>query len=206
MAAETVPVWLGHGASGGPETMEPYLRGLRSRGLDARALRLPKGSAERAMPALREQVGEELSRSGLGGHSFGGRVASMVAAEQAPAALVLLSYPLHRPGHPEELRVDHWPRITCPALVLSGDRDPFARIDLLRTAVGSLASAEGSSYMTASAMVWCAGPTTSVTESPHSRPGRCRRRSRMRTLSAAAERFASRYGGPRCRRRCVKRR
>lgn len=142
MAAEPVTVWLGHGASGGPETMEPYLRGLRSHGIHARSLRLPKGSAERAMPALREQVGDELLRSVIGGHSFGGRVASMVAAEQAPTALLLLSYPLHRPGHPEELRVDHWPRITCPVLLLSGDRDPFARIDLLRTAVRSLATAE----------------------------------------------------------------
>jgi predicted alpha/beta-hydrolase family hydrolase len=142
MAAELVTVWLGHGASGGPETMEPYLLGLRSHGIDARSLRLPKGSAERAMPALRKQVGDALPGSVIGGHSFGGRVASMVAAEQAPTALVLLSYPLHRPGHPEELRVDHWPRITCPVLLLSGDRDPFARIDLLRAAVRPLATAE----------------------------------------------------------------
>src|SRR5207245_3184557 len=62
-------------------------------------------------------------------------VASMVAAETAPAGLVLLSYPLHRPGHPEELRVEHWSRIRCPVLVLSGDRDQFARADLLEEAV-----------------------------------------------------------------------
>jgi uncharacterized protein len=48
---------------------------------------------------------------------------------------VLLSYPLHRPGHPEELRVEHWSRIRCPVLVLSGDRDQFARADLLEEAV-----------------------------------------------------------------------
>ena len=135
-------VWLGHGASGGPETMQPYIRGLRSLGIDARALRLPRGAAERAMMPLREQVGADLSAAVIGGHSFGGRVASMVAAETAPAGLVLLSYPLHRPGHPEELRASHWSRIACPVLVLSGDRDQFARADLLREAVKQLPRAE----------------------------------------------------------------
>ena len=130
-----VKVWLGHGASGGPETMRPYVQQLRRRGIDAHALRLPRGNAERAMGPLRDQVGDRLSDAVIGGHSFGGRVASMVAAETAPAGLVLLSYPLHRPGHPEELRVEHWSRIRCPVLVLSGDRDQFARADLLDEAV-----------------------------------------------------------------------
>jgi predicted alpha/beta-hydrolase family hydrolase len=135
-------VWLGHGASGGPETMQPYIRRLRSLGVDAQALRLPRGAAERAMTPLREQVGGDLSATVLGGHSFGGRVASMVAAETAPAGLVLLSYPLHRPGHPEELRASHWSRIACPVLLLSGDRDQFAREELLREAVEQLPRAE----------------------------------------------------------------
>jgi predicted alpha/beta-hydrolase family hydrolase len=135
-------VWLGHGASGGPETMQPYIRRLRSLGVDAQALRLPRGAAERAMTPLREQVGGDLSATVLGGHSFGGRVASMVAAETAPAGLVLLSYPLHRPGHPEELRASHWSRIACPVLLLSGDRDQFAREELLREAVERLPRAE----------------------------------------------------------------
>ena len=135
-------VWLGHGASGGPETMQPYISRLRSLGVDAQALRLPRGAAERAMTPLREQVGADLSAAVIGGHSFGGRVASMVAAETAPAGLVLLSYPLHRPGHPEELRVSHWSRIACRVLVVSGDRDQFARADLLRESVKQLPRAE----------------------------------------------------------------
>jgi predicted alpha/beta-hydrolase family hydrolase len=94
------------------------------------------------MAPLRDQVGAELPRAVIGGHSFGGRVASMVAAETPPAGLVLLSYPLHRPGHPEELRVEHWPAIACPVLVLSGDRDQFARRDLLAESVGLLKRAE----------------------------------------------------------------
>jgi uncharacterized protein len=66
----------------------------------------------------------------------------MAATEVRYAALVLLSYPLHRPGHPEDLRIEHWPRITCPVLMLSGESDPFARIDLLRASVGRLPRAE----------------------------------------------------------------
>ena len=54
-------VWLGHGASGGPETMQPYISRLRSLGVDAQALRLPRGAAERAMTPLREQVGDDVA-------------------------------------------------------------------------------------------------------------------------------------------------
>ena len=53
------------------------------------------------MEAYRAQVRGELSAAIIGGHSFGGRVASLVAAQEAPRGLVLLSYPLHRPGHQE---------------------------------------------------------------------------------------------------------
>jgi predicted alpha/beta-hydrolase family hydrolase len=122
--------------------MQPYLDRLRERGVNASALRLPRGAAARAMRSLRDQVGTELTRSVIGGHSYGGRVASMVAAETPPAGLVLLSYPLHRPGHPEELRDDHWSKIACPVLLLSGDRDQFARIDLLQASAKRLPRAE----------------------------------------------------------------
>ena len=122
--------------------MKPYLDELAGLGLRVGALKLPRGSAERAMRPLREQVGEDLAASVIGGHSFGGRVASLVAAETPPAGLVLLSYPLHRPGHPDELRIDHWTRIGCPVLVLSGDHDQFARVDLLEQSVKRLPSAE----------------------------------------------------------------
>jgi predicted alpha/beta-hydrolase family hydrolase len=135
-------VWLGHGASGGPETIKPYIERLGELGIEASALALPKGAAERAMPALREQVGDGLPDAVIGGHSFGGRVASMVAAETPPAGLVLLSYPLHRPGHPDELKTGHWERIACPVLLLSGDRDQFARVELLERSVRRLPHAE----------------------------------------------------------------
>ena len=78
-----------------------------------------------------------------GGQSFGGRVATLIAAEDPPAALVLFAYPLHAPGRHEAWRerTAHWPRITCPVLLLSGESDPFARIDLLREAVNQLPAA-----------------------------------------------------------------
>src|SRR5205807_5896925 len=82
----------------------------------------------------------------IGGHSFGGRVASLLAAERPVAALVLLSYPLHRPGRHDELRTEHWSRIACPVLLLSGERDPFARADLLQREVKLLANAELITY------------------------------------------------------------
>ena len=85
------------------------------------------------------------ARAVIGGHSYGGRVASMLAASDQPgmvAGLVLLSYPLHRPGHPDEQRTEHWPSITCPVLLLSGESDPFARFELLREATRLLANAE----------------------------------------------------------------
>jgi pimeloyl-ACP methyl ester carboxylesterase len=140
VSSAATPIWLGHGASGGPETMSAYISGLKKLKLDAHALSLPRGSAERAMKPLRDQVGSQFDRAVIGGHSFGGRVASIVASETAPAGLILLSYPLHRPGHPEDLRTAHWRKITCPVLLLSGDSDQFARIDLLGDEVAKLRS------------------------------------------------------------------
>jgi predicted alpha/beta-hydrolase family hydrolase len=134
-------VFLAHGASGSAASMRPHVEGLARRGLAAVAVGLPKGSAERAAPAYRAAV-PSLRDAVVGGHSFGGRVASLLAAEAPCAGLVLLSYPLHAPGGAERWRerTAHWPRIGCPVLLLSGDRDPFARIELLRDAVEQLPS------------------------------------------------------------------
>jgi uncharacterized protein len=68
----------------------------------------------------------------LGGKSYGGRVASLAVAEGQPAAgLLFYGYPLHPPGRPDRLRVEHWPSVSVPSLFLQGDRDPFCRLDLL---------------------------------------------------------------------------
>jgi uncharacterized protein len=62
----------------------------------------------------------------LGGRSMGGRIASMAAADDTPAlGLALLGYPLHPPGKPERLRVEHFPSLTMPVLFVSGTRDAF---------------------------------------------------------------------------------
>ena len=138
-------IFLAHGASAGVESMKPHVDGLARRALAAQAVALPKGKAERAVPVYRTALGELAPGSAIiGGHSYGGRVASLLAAEEQVAALVLLSYPLHAPGRQEtwDQRTEHWPRIECPVLLLSGESDPFASMDLLREAVQRLRNAE----------------------------------------------------------------
>jgi len=72
----------------------------------------------------------------LGGRSMGGRICSMAVADETdpvPAlGLALLGYPLHPPGKPDQLRVEHFPRITVPVLFVSGTRDAFAAPDELK--------------------------------------------------------------------------
>jgi hypothetical protein len=136
-------LYLSHGASGSAAGLAPQVAALRRRGIEATAVQLPKGRAERAMPAFLAAASPS-AEAAIGGHSFGGRVASLIATEHEYGALVLLSYPLHPPGGAErwDERTAHWPRISCPVLVLSGDRDPFAKVALLRDAVRRLPSAE----------------------------------------------------------------
>jgi hypothetical protein len=139
---ETGPVLaLGHGASGNAASLGPHVAGLRARGIDARAVDLPKGRAERAIPVFAGLLAAEPAIA-IGGHSFGGRVASLAAADacdaaRPPLALVLLSYPLHPPGRQDawDARTAHWPRLTCPVIVLAGTSDPFATAGLLERAV-----------------------------------------------------------------------
>jgi predicted alpha/beta-hydrolase family hydrolase len=129
--------------------MTPFVDGLRARGIAAQAIDLPKRKAEDALPAFHAAV-PSATDVVVGGHSYGGRVASLAAAEDgAPyAALVLFSYPLHAPGAPErtDARIAHWPAIHCPVLLLSGESDPFARIELLRAVVARLPDAELVTY------------------------------------------------------------
>ena len=64
----------------------------------------------------------------LGGRSMGGRMCSMAVAEgRVPRAvgLVLISYPLHPPGKPDKLRVEHLPQLTVPCLFVHGTKDTF---------------------------------------------------------------------------------
>jgi len=136
-------ILLAPGASGNPRQLAPHAAGLRERGYEVDIVSLPKGTAERAMPVYRDAIGDDPSNLVTGGQSFGGRVASLLAAETPPAALVLFAYPLHAPGRHDAWsdRTSHWPDIACPVLLLSGEADPFARLDLLRTAATRLPDA-----------------------------------------------------------------
>lgn len=88
----------------------------------------------RAVEALREIAGQKVF---LGGHSYGGRQATMLAAEEPDVAdaLLLLSYPLHPPDKPESPRTGHFGSIQIPALFVHGTRDSFGTADEMRAAL-----------------------------------------------------------------------
>jgi len=87
----------------------------------------------RAAAALRSLVAGPVS---IGGHSYGGRQASMLVAEEPTLAegLLLLSYPLHPPRRPTSWRTEHFPAVRAPALFVHGSRDPFGRLGELEEA------------------------------------------------------------------------
>jgi uncharacterized protein len=73
----------------------------------------------------------------VGGHSYGGRLTSMVVAAQETVpvdVLTLFSYPLHPPSKPERARTEHLPDITVPTVFTHGTSDPFGTLDELRDA------------------------------------------------------------------------
>ena len=90
---------------------------------------------------LREAVHSMRARVGapvyLGGQSYGGRQATMLAAEDPGLVegLLLLSYPLHPPKKPQQLRTPHFPDLRTPALFVHGTRDDFGSIDEMRAAL-----------------------------------------------------------------------
>ncbi|CAN5241829.1 dienelactone hydrolase family protein [soil metagenome] len=90
--------------------------------------------------AFAGSVGLAADRLLLGGRSMGGRMCSMAVAEGLPAAgLVLVAYPLHPPGKPDKLRVEHLGDITVPCLFVSGTRDPFGTRAELEAATATVA-------------------------------------------------------------------
>src|SRR5579872_902523 len=101
----------------------------------------PPRSAERDQAGLRAAVDsmrrETTRRIFLGGHSYGGRQASILAASDpaVAAALLLLSFPLHPPQRPTELRSKHFSDLKTPALFVHGERDGFATHAELETAL-----------------------------------------------------------------------
>src|SRR4030081_2418272 len=97
------------------------------------------------MPRLKECFSAVVARSReelapkaliIGGGSMGGRAASMLAADGFECdGLLLLAYPLHPPGKPDQLRDAHFPAIKVPVICFNGTRDPFCTPDLMKAAL-----------------------------------------------------------------------
>jgi len=159
-AAPWAALALAHGAGAG--LGHPFLVGfaaaLRAEGIATLRFAFPYAEAGRRMPgpaahaiatwtAVMARL--ETTASGLplvaAGKSYGGRMASMAAAEGVidPAALVYLGYPLHPPGDPAKARTAHLPVIAQPQLFLAGTNDPFLQpLDQFETAVATCRRAE----------------------------------------------------------------
>ncbi len=147
---------LAHGAGAGQRHpfMATVAQGLAERGIDVVTFDFPYMTQKRRVPdkapvleaSFRETVAEARRRVGpdsrlfIGGKSLGGRMATHLAAEGLAdlQGVVLLGYPLHPPGKPEQPRVAHLPRITVPVLIVQGDRDAFGTPDEVRPAFAGL--------------------------------------------------------------------
>ncbi len=101
---------------------------------------LPKTAAE-DRAALQDAITSVralgCTKTSLGGHSYGGRQASILASENRESidALLLMSYPLHPPRKPHQLRTAHFPGLQAPALFIHGTNDPFGSIDEMTSAL-----------------------------------------------------------------------
>lgn len=118
----------------------------------------------RAVEMLRGSVP---GRVVAGGHSYGGRQTAMAAAAnpQMADALLLLSYPLHPPNHPEKPRTAFFPDWRTPALFVHGSRDPFGTLEEVRHALRQIpASVELMEVERAGHDLKCAGLAVRVVE------------------------------------------
>jgi predicted alpha/beta-hydrolase family hydrolase len=92
-----------------------------------------------AATTLAQRLGTDAARVALGGRSMGGRMCSVAVAAGLPAAaLVLVSYPLHPPGRPEQLRTEHFGDLGVPCLFVSGTRDAFGSPEELEAATAAI--------------------------------------------------------------------
>jgi predicted alpha/beta-hydrolase family hydrolase len=145
---------LAHGAGAGQSSrfMVNFAEALAARGIDVLTFNFLYIEQKRKVPdrpdvleacyravieAARSYSAFAGNKVFIGGKSMGGRIASQLAAagDETAAAIsgvVLLGYPLHPPGKPEQLRVAHLPDIRVPVLVVQGERDPFGSPDELR--------------------------------------------------------------------------
>lgn len=150
--ADNGTIVLAHGAGAGADHpfMASFAKGLAKAGFRVIRFNFPymekckedgkKRPPDRAPTLLEayEAVLSGIKTEGkpliIGGKSMGGRIASMLAAENKPLgidALVCLGYPFHAPGNPDRVRTEHFPDIKVPVLIVQGERDPFGGTELL---------------------------------------------------------------------------
>ena len=81
----------------------------------------------------------------VGGHSYGGRQSTMLCASDPGLVegLLLLSYPLHPPRKPDQMRTQHFPKLETPSLFVHGTRDPFGSIEEMQEALNLIAGRHG---------------------------------------------------------------
>lgn len=146
---------LGHGAGGSVATLQLARLGdaIATRGVSVVRFNFPyaergrktPGSAKEAVACFRDVTSHAAWRGTptfIGGKSYGGRMASHLAADGFEAAgLVFVGYPLHAPGAPDRRRDAHLASIRAPMLFLQGTRDAFARLDLIEAVVAKLPTA-----------------------------------------------------------------
>jgi uncharacterized protein len=161
---------LAHGAGAGQASafMTGFARGLSERGIDVLTFDFLYIEQRRRVPDRTEKL-EACYRAAIaaardhfdrpsvfiGGKSMGGRIATHLAAaandgevvripnpeSRIPiSGVVLLGYPLHPPGKPEQLRTAHLPKIRVPMLIVQGERDPFGTPDELRPVLDAVAA------------------------------------------------------------------
>lgn len=159
-----VTIVLGHGAGGNQTSgfMQLFANGLADRGIDTmtfnfvytelgRGVPDPKAKLESCFRAVIDAALNERrlkdNRLVIGGKSMGGRIASQVAAEACEkgeplakqiSGLVFLGYPLHPPGNPAKLRVEHLPNIKMPMLFVQGTRDSLGASDEIKPFIKKL--------------------------------------------------------------------
>jgi uncharacterized protein len=134
---------LAHGAGGAMDSpwLETFADLLADRGIRTarfefaymaarrQGIRRAAPKAELVLDEYRAAVGQVPGPLVIGGKSYGGRVASMVADELGVAGLVCLGYPFHPPGKPQQTRTAHLAALRTPTLICQGTRDVFGTID-----------------------------------------------------------------------------
>lgn len=153
----SITLLLGHGAGADQRSlfMVAFAEGLAARGIDVVTFNFLYTEQGRRAPdrndkleacyrasiaAVRSHRKLKFNRLAIGGKSLGGRIASQVTAAGVDdlTALVFLGYPLHPPGKPDQLRIEHLPRIKAPMLFVQGLRDPFGTPDELRPIINRM--------------------------------------------------------------------